>query len=52
MSSKSPRGAINAADLAVAEGDLYKAEEALQKALRQVRQEREGQTEGETHADD
>lgn len=43
MSSKntSARGAINAADLAVSEGDLFTAEEALQKALRQVREERE-----------
>jgi len=45
------RGTINAADLAVSEEDLYTAEEALQKALRQVR-EQQSQTEGETHADD
>lgn len=42
------RGAINAADVAVSEGDLFRAEEALQKALRNVREQ---QTE-ETHADD
>ena len=53
MSSResSTRGAINAADLAVAEGDLFTAEEALQEALRKVR-EQQTQTEGETHADD
>ena len=47
----STRGAINAADLAVAEDDLFTAEEALQKALRKVR-EQQAQTGGESHADD
>ena len=46
---KSTRGAINAADLAVSEDDLITAEEALQKALRQVRNERDM---GADNADD
>lgn len=51
MSSRNtnPRGAINAADLCVSEGDLYRAEEALQKALRQVREQQQME---EIHADD
>ncbi len=48
MSERNTRGVINAADLCVAEGDLYRAEEALQKALREVRDQ---QTEADNAAD-
>jgi len=44
MSSRdrSLRGTINAADLAVSEDDPFRAEEALQKALRMVREKQGG----------
>ncbi|WP_162989920.1 hypothetical protein [Natronorubrum halophilum] len=38
---KSTRGAIIAAEIAVAKGDPFVAEEALEKALRQVREEQQ-----------
>lgn len=48
MSSDSTRGTITAADLAVSEGDYHTAEDALLKALSEVRRAKSEAA----HADD